>query len=152
MAGRGGRYHPVARPMPALPRLSLPAVLAAALALASASCVAVGSGSLAAPVRAAEDRVDPVAYYDLEAERVWAHAKETLAHLSERQLRLDDVSMVAVATGVSDGVVEVRVESLGPGRSRMSVSGRLYSFPSDALAAQVLDQIDRQIEPRTLDL
>lgn len=89
--------------------------------------------------------------YERDAGRVWAHVKETLAHLSERQVRTDEATRTATATAVDEGVVEVRVEELAPGRSRLHVEARLFSSRSAALAARVLDQIDRQVERRRPD-
>lgn len=128
-------------------------LLAVLIAVPLAGCINSNTGQLSLPRRSLLANRDNVvsAVYEVDEGRVWAITKETLAHLSERQVSAEEGTRTAVATDVDEGVVEVRVETLGPGRSRLLVGARLFSSRSKELARQVLDQIDRQIDPRRPD-
>lgn len=84
--------------------------------------------------------------YHLDAEQVWIHVKETLAHLSSRQPEFNDDTLRAFAT-VEAGSIQIGVIHLGPEDCILAVRARQYGVFSDELARTVLERVDQEIEP-----
>ncbi len=84
--------------------------------------------------------------YDHDADYVWVHVKETLAHLSARQPQFNDETRRAFAT-VKDGSIQAGVIAVDGNRCRLAVRARQYGLPSESLAKSVLERIHEEIEP-----
>ncbi|WP_145198745.1 hypothetical protein [Planctomycetes bacterium Poly30] len=126
-------------------------VLLSSLALASWLGLPSGCGTVAMnfpSVMADEDFQKGAASmrYSHEADLVWIHVKETLAHLSSRKPDYNEDTLHAFAT-VEAGSIQVRVIRLGEDNCLMAVRARQYGVFSEELARSVLDRIHQEIEP-----
>ncbi|MEL6714594.1 MAG: hypothetical protein AAFZ87_14775 [Planctomycetota bacterium] len=124
------------------------ATLAAGLlALGGAGCTAVAAGGLGLMLGHEFQSGAQIVHYELDARTVWRGAKETLAHLSERQpiFKEDDLKAYATAGG---GSVSLQVVEVSPVRARLAVKARKYGLQNEELALSVLESIDRHLRRR----
>ncbi|MEL6716127.1 MAG: hypothetical protein AAFP86_20260 [Planctomycetota bacterium] len=120
---------------------------AALLALGGSGCTAVAAGGLGLMLGHEFQSGAQIVHYELDARTVWRGAKETLAHLSERQpiFQEDDLKAYATAGG---GSVSLQVVEVSPTRARLAVKARKYGLQNEELALSVLESIDRHLRRR----